>query len=302
MNRLLFTGILTVVISFSAGKSFSQELNCLVKVNKGRVETTETRIFEDMEKSFSQFMNTRKWTNDTYKNFERINCFINITLTDMPSIGYFKGTVQIQASRPIYGTNYESIILNFGDRDWDFEYTESLPLEFNENSFVSNLTSMLAYYAYVIIGLDSDTFSKLGGNPYFEKANNIVTMAQQANRPGWNQLDGIRNRYWLVENLQNPQMSPIREGNYIFHREALDVFAKNPDEARKKVLEALQGVQKVHSLRPNSILTISFFDAKSDEIVHILSKGDMQIRRESFEILKKVDPNKTAQYEKILKD
>jgi hypothetical protein len=280
----------------------AQELNCVVKVNAGRIQTTERRIFEDMEKSFSQFMNTRKWTNDNFNNQERINCFVNITMEDMPSIGVFKAVVQIQASRPVYGTNYETILFNFADRDWSFEYTESLPLEFNENSFVTNLTSMLAFYAYIIIGLDYDSYGKMGGNPYFEKANNIVTLAQQANRTGWNQFDGNRNRYWLIENILNPQMSAIREGIYTYHRQAMDEFLQDPEGARKKILEVLKNIQKVHVQRPNMIFTISFFDAKNDELVNIFSKGDMQVRRDAFDLLKKIDPNKTTAYERILKD
>lgn len=284
----------------SCKSTFAQELNCIVKVNAERIQTTEKRIFEDMEKSFAQFMNNRRWTNDRFKNHERINCFLNITLQEMPSIGVFKGTVQIQASRPVFGTTYETIILNFADRNWEFEYTESLPLEFNENTIVSNLTSLLAYYAYIIVGLDYDTFSKLGGSPYFEKANNIVTMAQQVSASGWKQFEGNRNRYWLVENLQNPQMEPIREALYVYHRQALDNFIKDPDDGRKKILASLKEIQKVNTLRPNSILTISFFDAKRDEIIQIFSKGDNQVRRETLEVLKKIDPNKTSEYEKIM--
>lgn len=278
----------------------AQELNCNVIINADRIETTDRRVFQDMRNAFSQFLNNREWTNDVFGNEERINCNLVITIEDMPAIGTFRAAVQIQSSRPTYGTGYESLILNFADRDWQFDYNESQPLDFNENSFTTNLTSMLAYYAYIIIGLDYDSFEELGGTDYFELANNQVQLAQESNSPGWKQFDSNRNRYWLAENLLNPIFNPVRENYYNYHRLALDKFAEDREASRKEILEFLKALQKANSARPNSILTIAILDAKADEIVNIFSEGEMQVRRQAFEILRTIDPTQGEKFGKIL--
>ena len=282
----------------------AQELNCNVIVNVGpQVETTERRVFKDMESAFFQFMNGRRWTNDVFTNNERINCNMIITIESRPQVGNFTASVQIQSSRPIYNTNYESLIFNFADRDWQFEYTESQPLEFNDNSYTNNITSMLAFYAYVIIGLDYDSFEKMGGTPFFEKAQVTVNNTQQANRPGWSQFEGnFRNRFWLSENLNSQQLVGVREAIYNYHRLALDQFNDNPDEARRLALQVLKDLKQAASRKPNSILIIAFFDAKNDELTSMFSQGNIQVRREAYEIVKELDPSNTAKYEAIIQN
>lgn len=289
--------ILLLCLGFSVK---AQELNCNVIINADRIETSDRRVFQDMRNAFSQFLNNRKWTDDVFGNEERINCNLVITIEDMPSIGSFRAAVQIQSSRPTYGTGYESLILNFADRDWQFDYNESQPLDFNENSFSSNITSMLAYYAYIIIGMDYDSFEELGGTDYFEMANNQVQLAQETNSPGWKQFDSNRNRYWLAENLLNPIFNPVRENYYNYHRLALDNFGEDREASRKEILEFLKALQKANSARPNSILTIAILDAKADEIVNIFSEGEMQVRRQAFEILRTIDPTQGEKFGKIL--
>lgn len=295
----LFTAF--TFISFSV---FGQELNCNVIVNVGpQVETTERRVFKDMETSFFQFMNGRRWSNDVFTSSEKINCNMIITIESRPAVGNFTASVQIQSSRPIYNSNYESLIFNFADRDWQFEYTESQPLEFNDNSYTNNITSMLAFYAYIVIGLDYDSFEKLGGTPYFEKAQVTVNNTQQANRPGWSQFEGnFRNRFWLSENLNSQQLVTVREATYNYHRIALDQFNDSPDEARRAILEVLKNLQQAAKRKPNSILVISFFDAKNDELTNMFSQGNIQVRREAYEIVKELDPSNTAKYEAIIKN
>ncbi|MCZ6692651.1 MAG: DUF4835 family protein [Bacteroidetes bacterium] len=280
----------------------AQELNCNVIVNSDRVQTTERRVFQDMEVAFAQFLNERKWTDDIFESEERINCNMIITIESQPSIGIFNATVQIQSARPIYNTNYESILLNFADRDWQFQYVESQPLDFNENSYINNLTSMLAYYAYIIIGLDYDTFGNLGGSLFIEKAWNVVINAQSSGRVGWEPLGSNRNRYWLAENLLNPLMIPIREGFYRYHRLAMDNFQKDADGGRKIVLKALEDLQKVARVKPNSILVVAFFDAKSDELINIFNEGNITVRRQAYDVLKDLDPSKTEKYSQIIKN
>lgn len=295
--------LLLLCFTFSAGWLKAQELNANVVVNYQSVQTTETRVFSDMEKSFKQFLNNRKWTNDAFATEERINCNFLITINEMPSIGQYKASVQIQSSRPVYDASYESIILNFADRDWDFGYVESQPLEFNLNSFTSNITSILAYYAYIIIGMDYDTFGELGGTEFYENARQIVNNAAQQGS-GWDQFgdNRRRNRYWLAENLLNQQMAPVRQSLYKYHRTGLDTFLKNEEESRKNILAALDEMQKISKLFPQNILLTSFFDAKNDEIVKTFSKGSMQVRRNAYNTLVAMNPNATDAYAAILKE
>lgn len=301
ISRFSFLFLLTPLFAVQLR---AQELNCNVVVNVGpQVETTERRVFTDMEASFYQFMNGRRWTSDVFTNTEKINCNLIVTIESRPQVGSFTASVQIQSSRPVFNTNYESLVFNFADRDWQFEYTESQPLEFNDNSYTSNITSMLAFYAYVIIGLDYDSFAKMGGTPYFEKAQITVNNTQQANRAGWSQFEGnFRNRFWLAENLNSQQLVTVREAIYDYHRLALDKFNENPDEARTLVLNVLKELQQAARRKPNSILIIAFFDAKNDELTSMFSQGNIQVRREAYEIVKELDPSNTAKYESIIRN
>lgn len=296
-NKFLYILTSLILLGFSVQ---SQELNCNVIVNADRVETTDRRIFQDMQTAFSQFLNNRRWTDDNYDVAERINCNLVITIEEMPIVGTFKATVQIQSSRPVYGTSYESLMLNFADRDWHFEYVESQPLDFNENSFSSNIASMLAYYAYIILGIDYDSFETLGGTSFFERANNQVILAQESNMPGWKQFDSQRNRYWLAENFLSPIFTPVRESIYLYHIQGLDLFLENPDASRSTILEVLKKLQVANRSRPNSIFTIAFLDAKSNELINIFSEGDMNIRRQAYEILRTLDPTLTSKLGKII--
>lgn len=293
--------IIVILFFLITGFAHAQELNCRVSINADQVETSDRRVFSDMETAFTQFLNNRKWTDDTFESYEKIKCNLIITLKNQKSIGDYEATVQIQSARPVYNSNYESILLNFADRDWPFEYIESQPLDFNDNTFTSNLTSMMAFYAYIIIGLDYDSFSELGGTPYFQKALNVVNNAQQANRPGWDALGSTRNRYWLVENLTNTQMQGIRKGLYKYHRLALDTYEQDKDKGRELILEVLQELKKTKDTYPNSILVISFLDAKSDELINIFSEGTIQVRRQAFDLLSALDPAQADKYQKIVK-
>ncbi len=295
--------ILLLCFTFSIGWLKAQELNANVVVNYQNVQTTETRVFKDMEKTFRQFLSNRKWTDDAFATEERINCNFLITINDMPSVGQYKASVQIQSSRPVYDASYESIVLNFADRDWEFAYVESQPLEFNLTNFTNNITSILAYYAYIVIGMDYDTFSELGGTKFYERARQIVNNATQQGA-GWDQFgdNRRRNRYWLTENLLNQQMMPIRQSLYKYHRDGLDTFLKNEEDSRKNMLAAFNEMQNISKLFPQNILLISFFDAKNDEIVSAFSKGSMQVRKNAYNTLVAINPNATDAYAAILQD
>jgi hypothetical protein len=295
--------IFTLVALLIAAEARPQELNCVVTINVGpRVRTTDQNVFRDMKNAIQQFLNSRKWTNDTYAPHERINCSFLININDMPTIGVFNASVQIQAARPVYNTTYTSLIFNFADREWDFEYVESQPLEFNDNTYITNLTSMLAFYAYMIIGIDNDTFSELGGNPQFQRALQVVNNAQTSNRNGWQPTGSNRNRYWLVENYLNPQFTEIRRAMYRYHRLGMDTFEKDPDNSRQVILDCLKSIKKARDINPNAIIVISFFDAKTRELANIFSEGQLPVRREAYDLIVAMDPSNQAGYEKIIRN
>ena len=300
--KLLPISIISVAFLGNCLQSvIAQELNCNVVVNADQVQTTDRGVFEDMGTALSQFMSTRKWTKDTFSPEEKINCNFIITIDKMLSIGSFSAIVQVQATRPIYNTNYESIVFNFVDRDWQFEYVEFQPLEFNESVFQNNLISMMAYYAYVIIGIDYDSFGESAGTPFFQKAQDIANNAQQSNRPGWDSFGNTRNRYWLVESLNNQQMIALRKGMYNYHRLGLDTYGTNKEGSIKVILETLKEINKVKDRYPNAILIISFMDAKTDELINVFSEGSLQVRREAFDVLSKLNPKRSNELKAIIK-
>ena len=304
MTRSIANKFLSILlfILFLPGINYAQELLCQVVVNAQQVQSTERAIFREMEVRFARFLNDMKWTNEVYQTHERIRCNLNITINSMPAIGIYTANVQVQSVRPIYDTNYETIVLNYADRNFEFQYTESQRMEYVENNFNNNLVGMLSFYAYVIIGLDHDTFSNLGGNEYFSKALSIANLAQQSESPGWQPFDSNRNRYWLIENLTNNQLQRIREGYYSYHRMGLDRFITDPEDARVQILSVLKEIEEIKDLYTNSILVISFFDAKTNELINIFKEGNIQVRRDVYNILTKVDPTKTERYKEIIQN
>lgn len=292
-NTFLF--VLMLICRLSVG----QELNCKVTINADQIQTTDRAVFKDMERAFSTFLNTRKWTTDSYKSHERITCSLFLNITKMPSIGNFVANAQITSARPVFNSNYETVVFNFADRDWEFEYIESLPLEYNDNSYITNLTSMLAFYAYIILGMDYDSFSEMGGTPYFQKAFTVVNNAQPSNRPGWQALGSNRNRYSLIDNINNAQNIELRKNTYRYHRLALDTFDKTPDQSRQQILEILKNVKKVWTINPSSIFVVTFLDAKANELANVFSDGNLAVRREAYDLLSTIDPKRNI-YQKIL--
>jgi hypothetical protein len=283
----------------SCCRSFAQELNCKVTVNADQIQTSDRSVFKDMERSIAAFLNSRKWTNDIYKTYEKINCTIFLNISQMPSIGSFKANAQITAARPIYDTNYETVIFNFADREFEFEYIESQPMEYNDNAYINNLTSMLAFYAYTILAIDYDSFSELGGNPYVQKMLTVVNNAQGSSHPGWIALGSNRSRFALLDNMNNAQMVDLRKNSYKYHRLALDNFDKNPDQGRDQILDVLRTVKKVWTINPTAVLIVTFFDAKSNELTSIFTDASLNAKREAYDILTSLDPKRTV-YQKII--
>ena len=282
---------------------YSQELNCSVQVVSPQLNNTnDKKIFNTLRQSIFEFMNNRKWTNDVFQQDERIECSIVITVTEKPSIDDFKATVQIQARRPVYKSSYNSLILNVVDKNVTFKYVEYQPLEFSDNLFVSNLTSVLAYYAYMIIGTDYDTFSLEGGTPYFQKAQTIVLNAQNTNEGGWKSSEDNQNRYWMVDNILNSAFRPLRECMYNYHRLGFDIMSENLPAGRAKVLSALTLLKTVFDFKPGSYSLTLFFLAKSDEIVNLFSKAEITEKTRLMELLGQIDPANSNKYVKITQD
>lgn len=299
MKKLLFT----FLFLFPSILTFSQELNFTVIINSDRARIQNTNVFTQMKNSFEQFLNGRSWTTDEFKPEERIKGNLLITINDVPQVGVYSATVQIQTVRPIYGTDYESLAFNFADRNWNFEYIESQPLEFNRFTFLNNISSLLAFYANIALGLDYDTFEKEGGSQFFAIANDIVNNAQQSGRAGWVQsTSDRRNRYWLINDIYTSSVfSSIREAYYLYHRQGLDLLQLEPETAYQNILEAIKLVAAANKTQPNGIFTISFMDAKSDEISQILKNASLEIRTEAVELLLEVDPNNARKYNELLK-
>ncbi|MFN3998265.1 DUF4835 family protein [Algoriphagus sp.] len=294
---------LLVFFYFLLQTAHAQELNFTVIINSDRSRIQNTDIFNQMKTNFEQFLNGRSWSNDEYRPEERIKGNLLITINDVPQIGFYNATVQVQVVRPVYGTNYESLILNYADRSWNFEYLESQPLEFNRFTFLNNISSLLAFYAHIALGIDYDTFSSRGGNPYFEVANDIVNNAQNSGRPGWVQTQGDRrSRYWLINDIYVSTIyGPIRDAYYLYHRQGMDLIQLNPETAYKNILEAIRLVAEANKLQPNGIFTITFVDAKSDEISKVLKSAPFEIRDEAVKLLLQVDPNNARKYNELLK-
>ena len=296
MRRTLLSAILCLFLF----QLSAQELQCNVSVSSSRIEGTYKEIFQTMRNDISEFMNTRKWTDNQFSFDERIICTIFIQITDQIGADQFKGTMQVQLNRPIFNSSYQTPILNIKDNDFDVRYVEFQPLEFSETSNTNALTNILAYYAYVILGFDYDTFSPMGGTPFFQRAKDIVNKAQNSREKGWRAFEGNNNRFWLVDNVTNKAYSPFRDLMYRYHRLGLDVMSEKPDIGRGEIADALKNMQKVYRTRPDTYINRIFFDAKSDEIVNIFSKGSTDEKSRIMTVLSECDPANSGKYEAIM--
>lgn len=296
--RMRFSAILFLSL-FGFKTLLAQELNCTVQVLSPQLVTTDKRVFDALRTSIMEFMNNRKWTKDIYQSHERIECSILINVSEQVSTTEFRGSIQVQSRRPIYQTSYNSVLFNFNDDNFQFKYTEFQPMEFNENSHISNLTSVLAYYAYIILGLDYDSYELMGGTPYFQLAQKIMTNAQSASEAGWKSFESTKNRYWLISNILDKPFIPLREVTYEYHRLGLDVLTKNLEQGRTTIIKSLKKLQALHQSRPLSFNMRVFFNAKSDEVVDIFSEAYGSEKQEVLAILGEIDPGNNNKYQKI---
>jgi hypothetical protein len=281
----------------------AQELNCNIQISAQRIQGSNRQIFESMQRDLYDFMNNTVWTNHVFSYAERIDCNILINLSDQLSADEFKGTIQIQLSRPVFNTTYKSTMLNFIDNNFQFRYVEFQPLEFDPSTYRSSLVSVLAYYTYMILGFDYDSFSPLGGTEFFQMAEKIVTTAQNAPEPGWKPYDGSRNRnrYWLVKNVLDKEYEGVRLFIYDYNINGLDKMESKIAEARTSMVESLKLIQEVYRKKPDPFMYLVqvIMDAKSDELINIFTEAFPEEKSRVVQILTEIDPANKAKYEKI---
>ena len=275
---------------------FAQDVYCNVRVASSQIQTTDRGAFNTLQKAIYEFLNNTKWTNDVFTTEERIECSILINLTEQISTDEYKGSIQVQSIRPIHNTSYYSSVLSVLDEDFRFRYIEHQALEFSENSHLSNLTSVLAYYMNIVVGLDYATFSIEGGNPYFNNAQTIVSNAQTAPELGWKAYEGNKNRYWLVEELLDSKYSLFQEILYNYHREGLDGMFDDPQIGREKITESLELLRKLKRQHPSTYILQVFFDAKSSELTNIYSEAFPDEKARVINLLTELDPTNSNKY------
>lgn len=299
-SKFRIYSLLAFVFLLPSIHGHSQELLCEINLNAQGVQSVDPRVLTDMKRAIKDFMNQRRWTNDNFKTEERIKCTIVLSLSG--TVGNYTATAQVIASRPVYGTSYETKLLNFLDKEWAFQYVEGQPLDFQPGTFSNNLTSLLAYYAYIIIGLDYDSFSKLGGKNYYQLAQQIGQNATQGGLKGWNQFDGTNTRYFLLENLMSQQFASFRESLYEYHRKGLDTYSDKPEDTRPILLEVLRRLKVAFEQRPTSIFVKTFIDMKAPEFVKILKESTKpEQKQEAYNLLLFIDPQNTETYSELIK-
>lgn len=278
----------------------AQELKCQVEINTSKIEGTNKSVFETLQSAISDYLNETKWTNATFSNNERIECRFFLTVSEYTD-DRIKGELQVQLSRPVYNSTYTTTVFNFKDNKIDFEYREGEPLIFNENSIDSNLVAILNYYAYLFLALDFDTFSYLGGQPYFDKAASIVQMAQSTGEVGWRAFEDTKNRSAVLSSYTDTNTSGIRKLLYDYHRRGLDEMVTSPDKGRAVITESLKEIQNIGKVAPMSVALSIFRDAKLDELVNVYSKAPESERTQAYEILQPLFPTENERLDKIKK-
>ncbi len=287
MKKVFFALIVILVTTLH---THAQELLCTVSVNSSQISGSDKSIYEDLQTAIKEFLNTRKWTNYTYSTEEKIDCNIFINITERVSDQEFKGTIQVQSRRPVFGTSYFSPLINLIDKDLSFKYIQKQALEYDDNNIYSNLTAVLAYYAYIIIGMDFDSFSLKGGSQFYTKAQNLVNLSQNGGEKGWKSFESKKNRYWLVENLLNDSYGGIRECMYYYHLKGFDVLKDDLMQGRAAITTGIEKLQYVAKQTPSLYLVTIFMDTKRDEIINVFSQAPISDRPRVVNMLKDIEP------------
>lgn len=291
-----------IAFVFAGFAALAQDLNARVQVLSPKIQTSNKRIFQSLESAMRDFLNGRKWSADQIQPQERIDCSFILNVTSWDGSSAFSGELQVISSRPVYNSTYTTTLVNINDKDFDFTYTEGQTVDYSDQNFQSNLSSVMAFYANIILGMDYDSFSKYGGTVYFSNAQNIVTNAQTSSYKGWKAFDSNLNRYWLSENLNNKLYVPLRGFMYDYHRNGLDLMSDNAAKGRGVISAILPLLTQVDRQRLGSMFPLVFFTAKSDELVSIFSKADTPERLQAMNILTQADPGNGNKYGQLQKN
>lgn len=300
--RYIVILVVGIVSLCSVGRIQAQELEAKVVVNHSKIQGTNNSVFTTLQDAMTEFLNTRKWSNSQYTTRERIACSFNLIVNEYSDEGRFGCSLMVQANRPVYNASYNTTVLNFNDNAVDFNYIEHDKLEFSDDMIDNNLTAVLAYYAYLIIGLDMDTFSPKGGTDIFHKAENVVNNAQMVGEDGWKAFGDSKNRHAIINDYMNGAMEPYRQLLYDYHRKGLDEMAQNAERGRSNITTSLTLLEKVKQDKPMSVLPQLFTEIKKDELLGIYSKGTTKEKEEVCRILTLVNPSFTEEWEKIKKN
>lgn len=291
--------ILVIFIFLSSITISSQELNCQVSINFDQIRGSNRQVFTTLETAVSEFVNQKKWTDKTVKAQERINCAINIIITKRDN-NIFEGSIQIQSTRPVYGTSYETPILNIRDNDFNFKYNEFDQFIYNPTRFDSNLISMITFYVYVILGVDADTFALNGGDTYLKEAENVTLQAQQSGLSAWSNQVGVQNRFQIIDNLLSPSLKQFRTTMYKYHRNGFDEMAENNAKGKAAIENSLISLDRLYNKVIGNPLLRLFFDAKADEIVNLYSDGpNTRSKQRLLVVLQKISSNNSSKWRKI---
>lgn len=295
MNKVI-SFLVVFLLTFSV---VGQEFQCKIIVNADKIPGSNKQIFKTLENSLNEFVNQKKWTNHSVDAKERIESVYTINILEQSNANDFKASIQIQASRPVFNSTYNTPIFNYKDDQFSFKYTEFEPLYYNPNNFQSNLVSVIAYYNYILLGFDADTFEEKNGDQYYTQAQNIVNLAQQSTYVGWNSNDGLRNRYNLVNELLSPTYDVIRNSLYQYHRNGLDTMFNDLYNAKEIIQSTILPLEELYTQRPNSILIRVFMDAKSEEIANIFSDGPKMDTYDLKRVLNTISATNSAKWQKI---
>lgn len=292
---------LSLILSFFIlSGTQAQDLNARVQILTPKIQNTNKRAIEALEVSITDFLNNRKWSNDQIKPNEKIDCSFVLNIKEWDGSSTFKAEAQIISTRPVFNSTYNSTSLSMSDKNFDFSFSEGQPFDYSDQNYIGNLTSLLAFYAYVIVGLDYDSFSKMGGSPYYTKAQTALNNAQTSGYAGWQAHENLKNRYWLIENLLSKNFHPLREFIYSYHREGLDSMADNISQGRKAILNVMPKLNELDRQKQGAIFSQTFFTAKADEIANIFSNADPTDKMKVYNIMADIDPSNIRKYD-ILK-
>jgi hypothetical protein len=293
MKKILAILLLLICINTQA-----QDLNCTIEVRSDIIQASNKEIFTDLENAVSQFINQRKWISDKIQPQEKINCNIVINITTF-NIDQFQAEVNITSSRPVYGTTYNTPIFSHFDQEWSFQYAQFQSLDYQENADVMKLTTLLAFYANVIIGMDFDSFYPEGGQPYFNKALQIRNLSQSSSGWGPSAGSGNRNKFYIIDQLMDDRFRPLRSANFQYHMQGMDKFKDDNVTSRKEIFESLEKIRSIQELLPNSVIFKIFFQAKREELISIFKEAEPGLKNRAIELLGKLDPSNVTNYAKI---